>query len=410
MPVVDVEPDTIGSAVPVLSRQRQGLMWSRDPSPRPVRPATVSPGAGWWNQASGGLGTLSVQTPSTTTAYWEQAARRTRDALANGGVPSPNASSTLFGPAFHGGGRPLDPFTERPYVPTNRRRRRNWARWVEQNGTMRLIPYDEETMPDITPYIGFVQDWGTGSFVVTQVDDRWRKRKLQYTRGSELQNPQMAMGWSPTQVTQWRDQVRFLSQWMDFGTNAAFGITGNDWTEADAAAMEWFMAWANENGTSVEQATATWLSMAQDGSLDNYGEQEGADGGGGGGGMDVIPPIEQSIQRTYTLYDLDDARAMLTQQIANLLGRQPRDDEVSDFLTALNTRAKANPTVTTYDYVYGDENNPRTPTETTTTVDPGRGIDTVAMARKEALSGNRGEMERFHLGLAQDVLAELAGM
>lgn len=273
------------------------------------------------------------------------------------------------------------------------------AQYVEQGLGLNLIPYDEE---DPYGYIGYAQDWGPGSWVIKQVGDGYRKYVPTYRRGQEVVNPQISMQWSPQQVTDWRAQVRYLSQFIDFGSSAPMGTNANTWTEGDAAAMEWLMAYANETGLDVVAATNEFLTQAESGNLD-----PGLFGGSSGSGSGAAPPPpERRVDRSFSLSDLDGARALIASQMRALLGRDPSDQEVSGFLSALNAREKTTPSVTTTEYEYDEYNQM---IGSTTTSDPAD-IDRTAMARRAALAGNEREMERFMLGQAQDVISRMVGL
>ena len=77
-------------------------------------------------------------------------------------------------------------------------------------------------------------------------------------------------------------------------------------------------------------------------------EQFGGPGGGGGYGRGGFGGGGgSSTQQTIDITTPTGARALLTQAMQGLLGRDPSDDEIATFTTALNESQRANPQVVT---------------------------------------------------------------
>lgn len=115
---------------------------------------------------------------------------------------------------------------------------------------------------------------------------------------------------------------------------------------------QWAQNWLKDNiipsavalGISPYQllsdvASGRVTTLPTDGSSGGSGSYGGGGGGGGGGGF--------STQQTIDLTSPTQARGLLMQTIQGALGRNPNDNEYSEFLKILNESQTANPQVVT---------------------------------------------------------------
>lgn len=113
--------------------------------------------------------------------------------------------------------------------------------------------------------------------------------------------------------------------------DAALGF----WTNTSAGALQNAMADANKNGQSLENMRQTLLSG---GKL--------AYGPGSGGSQTSVSTSNTSSSSDSTSISLtsrEGAHAALSQQLANELGREPTNAELTRFLNSLNGTERANP-------------------------------------------------------------------
>lgn len=69
------------------------------------------------------------------------------------------------------------------------------------------------------------------------------------------------------------------------------------------------------------------------------------------------PRTEVQVNKSIDLFSAQDARGLARQTMQQVLGRDPTEDEYEDFVTALNTSARANPTITRTRTRYDAEGN-----------------------------------------------------
>ena len=132
------------------------------------------------------------------------------------------------------------------------------------------------------------------------------------------------------------------------------------WAAAEQFAFRNFLTYLNDQYPDLPPPTQGGLEMGRD--LVNAaiaaGAYEGAGGGGGGGGgggQAFVPYTTRSTNTRAVLSTLEEARATLRSQLADMIGRWPTDGEVKAFLARLNERERANPLVTTVTTNYTSE-------------------------------------------------------
>lgn len=171
-----------------------------------------------------------------------------------------------------------------------------------------------------------------------------------------LADPTYRMGYNPDAFERFPEGSRAVpvsravDAWLNLSPGYRAWIDGlathpNIGTSRSSGRMLWERAASlagEEGGTSPQQVL---LRLAQSVAVD-YGTpldwvSRGGSGsygrGGGGGGS--------STQMTIDITTPTGARALLTQAMQGILGRDPNDDEISKFTTALNESQKANPQV-----------------------------------------------------------------
>ena len=107
------------------------------------------------------------------------------------------------------------------------------------------------------------------------------------------------------------------------------------YSQATSGALRTAMEDANRNGETLQEMYLRVMGKNGTG---------GMNGGGSGSGASSGP--HTSISKSVSLTSRAGAQAILTQQLATELGREPSPGEVSRFLKGLNKTERANPTVT----------------------------------------------------------------
>jgi hypothetical protein len=112
--------------------------------------------------------------------------------------------------------------------------------------------------------------------------------------------------------------------------------TNGIYTESSADAFRNALSDANRNGESLQEM---YLRV--------IGKDGNPFGGGGSGSGAGSSGPRTSVSKSVSLTSRAGAQAILTQQLATELGREPTPGEVSRFLKGLNKTERANPTVST---------------------------------------------------------------
>jgi hypothetical protein len=140
--------------------------------------------------------------------------------------------------------------------------------------------------------------------------------------------------WGAGQKMVWQNKSLLYDLGYLPAKDAALGF----WTNASASALQNAMADANRNGTSLENMHQTLMS----GGKLAYGPG-GPNGSGAQTSVSTSSQTSTSDSSSISLTSREAAHAALSQQLANELGREPTNAELTRFLSALNGTERANP-------------------------------------------------------------------
>jgi hypothetical protein len=146
------------------------------------------------------------------------------------------------------------------------------------------------------------------------------------------------------------NDTKWMSEWrkLIIGTGLVDDTArmSDEWNDVDAEVMGWVMARVN---TSKWTDPMDYLrNMRDQGYInpnllgDSTSSSSSGGGGGGRGGKS-----ETLTQNVFNKTGLEDGRAILRAQMRQLLGREPSDGEVSQYVAALNAVEARTPEITT---------------------------------------------------------------
>ena len=113
-------------------------------------------------------------------------------------------------------------------------------------------------------------------------------------------------------------------------------VTLGNLSMKDYQLMQGLMEQGNINGTTWEEQASLYLDAAV-----KAKETQGGGGGGGGAGKNTV-----YTQITYNQTSMAQARTILTAVLQEALGRRPTEQELADFVAALNEAESKDPTKT----------------------------------------------------------------
>lgn len=190
-----------------------------------------------------------------------------------------------------------------------------------------------------------------------------------------LQVAAVKKGWLPKSVADGRPNRRtmgLVAFLMDQGNQ-----TGYNWQDILQEGPKWLR---KIGGADVVNASAT-------------DQKSGYDG-----------PVT-SVQKSVSYSTKATARGLLTDALANVLGRGPKDDEVDEFLDLLRSKQKANPTVSTNVSDSNEAGSMRTQDSTT---DEGFGQDdAVRLAERFATRTDPAQASRYKRAGYEQLLDQL---
>jgi hypothetical protein len=194
------------------------------------------------------------------------------------------------------------------------------------------------------------------------------------------------------------NDAKWMAEWrqltIGLGLIDDSAIITDEWGAADAEVMGWAMEQVNT--TKYTDPIQFLQSMKASGYGNPSvlpGDSSSSSGGGGGGGGSGDTLTQSVFNKT----GLEDGRAILRQQMRQLLGREPSDGEVSQYVAALNAVESKTPQVTTVT---------STPTGTTTRVDA-NAPNPDEWLRRQVETGNAQENRDFEGSQYYDVIASL---
>lgn len=153
---------------------------------------------------------------------------------------------------------------------------------------------------------------------------------------------------------------------------------------------------ANANGVSLDAMLANRDSVQE--MLKKAGLGGGGSSGGGSGSSGGPRTVTQS---NVTLTSREGAQQVLSQALAQQLGRQPSPDELTRFTRALNVQEKANPTVTVQKINAKGDNQ--------STVTKQGNVDNAYQADQFAKTTSPAERSRFQDSQYMDTIAQMIG-
>lgn len=250
-------------------------------------------------------------------------------------------------------------------------------------------------------YLGVAENWAD-NFATIRFDDEtglYSIVEAQYRVGAARgELAQMTR----TEIDNFREAALVINNYAYLRGGAlvdgAFGV-GKELTDADVAMMQYLMGWANENGTSWDQAGS---ALVQQAFKDEEAGLYGADDGGGSGASGEVNPVLKTVDTYFTLSDLDFSRNSLKVLMAEKMGREPTDSEVRQYLSTLNAAERKKPQTVTTNYTY-NEDNKRTASNVVTEQPE---IDRGALAEPMA---DTQEARDFQEGRAMETILQLAG-
>ncbi len=141
---------------------------------------------------------------------------------------------------------------------------------------------------------------------------------------------------------------------------------------------------ANRYGLPWQQMAA---QLARTPQFTGEGKLWGVDGRGGPAGPDLSPQTSTSTNRSISITDPATARKVLIRAAQDALGRDVGDDDISEFLSALNASERAHPATSTTTSTY----DPRTRNTSSSTTSTQSSVDPVAMAEERIRAEHSGE-------------------
>ena len=126
----------------------------------------------------------------------------------------------------------------------------------------------------------------------------------------------------------------------------------------------------------------------------------GSGGGGGGGGGSYT---STSVSKSYNLTSRATAQQLMKQALTQELGREPTNAEVNRFLSSLNAKEKADPSISTTTTTSGGRSSSSSTTSTPSKVDPG------AEALSAAKTVSPDERHMYQSGNYYSVIAQMVG-
>jgi hypothetical protein len=192
---------------------------------------------------------------------------------------------------------------------------------------------------------------------------------------------------------------KWLAEWRGKAVRA--GLIDDDafltdqWGDADYRAMSILVAEVN---TSVYTDPMDLLNSQISSGYGNpvLSDSTYSSGGGGGGGGGKGDTLTQQV---FSKTGIEDGRAILRQQMRNLLGRAPTDAEVSQYVASLNAVEAVTPQITTV----------TSSGSTTTTKTVANAPNPDEVLRRSVETGNKAENENYEGSQYYDVIQDLIG-
>lgn len=183
---------------------------------------------------------------------------------------------------------------------------------------------------------------------------------------------------------------------------------GGFWTQADNNSMREAMAVANKNGVSFAQL----YEQQQRNGKTIGASSAGGSGSSGPGGNRYSVSTSSSTSTSVNLSSRESAHAVLSQALANEIGRQPTNAELAQFLRTLNATERANASVSTSsgrsvsDRLTGNSTSTSSSKSTSHSVDPT--AEATAFAKGNAALAH--ERESYQGANYMSVIAKMIGV